>query len=158
MKITDNSFIFKQLGKNDKFPYELLLLADPSKKMIDTYIRHSEVFTAVYQEETIGVIALFPLEKNTAEIKNIAVKPEFQQQGIGTFLIENTFLAAKNNGMKSIMIGTANSSIGQLLLYQKLGFEMTEIKRNFFLDHYAETIFENGIQAKHMVVLERSLK
>jgi len=158
MKITDNSFIFKQLEKKDEIPYELLLLADPSKKMIDQYIRKSDVFTAMHQEETIGVIALFQLTKNTAEIKNVAVKTEFQKQGIGTFLIENTIQAAQNNGVKSIIIGTANSSIGQLHLYQKLGFEMTEVKKDFFLENYAETIFENGLQAKHMVVMERLLK
>lgn len=158
MKITDNSFIFKQLGKKDELPYELLLLADPSKKMIDQYIRKSDVFTALYQEETIGVVALFPLTKNTGEIKNVAVKTEFQRHGIGTFLIENAIQAAQSNGMKSVIIGTANSSIGQLLLYQKLGFEMTEVKKNFFLENYAETIFENGLQAKHMVVMERTLK
>ncbi|WP_294210324.1 GNAT family N-acetyltransferase [uncultured Chryseobacterium sp.] len=158
MKITDNSFIFKQLDKKDELPYELLLLADPSKKMIDQYIRKSDVFTALYQEVTIGVVALFPLTKNTAEIKNVAVKTEFQRHGIGTFLIENAIQAAQSNGMKSVVIGTANSSIGQLFLYQKLGFEMTEVKKDFFLENYAETIFENGLQAKHMVVMERALK
>jgi len=51
----------------------------------------------------------------------------------------------------------SHSSLGQLKLYRKLGFNLTEIKKNFFLDHYTEPIFENGIQAKDMLILTRSL-
>lgn len=93
----------------------------------------------------------------TVEIKNVAVKPEFQGKGIGSYLIENAVKVASFNRQKSICIGTANSSVGQLYLYQKLGFEITDIKRHFFLDNYAEAIYENGIQAKHMLVLTRQL-
>jgi ribosomal protein S18 acetylase RimI-like enzyme len=112
--------------------YDLLLLADPSKDLIDEYLKQSDIFTAKQNDKTIGVIVLFPLSVETVEIKNVAVKPEFQGQGIGSYLIENVVQVALSNSQKSICIGTANSSIGQLLLYQKLGFEITDIKRHFF--------------------------
>ena len=149
---------FKRLDENAPIPYELLLLADPSKDLIDEYLKRSEVFTATQNGEIIGVIVLCPLTVATIEIKNVAVKTVFQGQGIGRYLIENAIQIALLNKQASICIGTANSSIGQLYLYQKLGFEITEIKRNFFTDNYAEPIYENGIQAKHMLVLTRHLK
>lgn len=154
----NHDIIFDKLGQDDHVPYELLLIADPSKDLIDKYVKLSDIFTARQNDEIIGIVVLFPLTTETVEIKNIAVKPEFQGQGIGHYLIERVVQFASLNGQKSICIGTANSSIGQLYLYQKLGFEITSINRNFFMDNYADPIFENGIQAKHLLVLTKQLK
>jgi ribosomal protein S18 acetylase RimI-like enzyme len=148
---------FKQLSKEESIPYDLLLLADPSKELIDQYLPSSTVFVATENEKTVGIIVLFPLNEKEVEIKNIAVEPFFQGQGIGQFLIKNAIAIAQQNGNHSIYIGTANSSIGQLHLYQKLGFEMHEFKKNFFIDNYPEEIYENGMQAKDMIVLKRPL-
>ncbi|MEJ8844329.1 GNAT family N-acetyltransferase [Lacibacter sp. H375] len=157
MKYKDQRITFEKLGKDDQVPYELLLLADPSKDLINEYLKRSEIYTARKNDETIGVIVLLPLTTETVEIKNVAVKPEFQGQGIGSLLIENAVQVALLNKQRSICIGTANSSVGQLYLYQKLGFEITGIKRHFFTNNYAEPIYENSIQAKHMLVLTRQL-
>lgn len=157
MTIKNENITFAKLDENDKIPYDLLLLADPSKDLVDKYLKRSNVFIVRQNDETIGVIVLFPLTADTVEIKNVAVKPEFQGQGIGSYLIENVVQVASLDRQKSICIGTANSSVGQLYLYQKLGFEITEIKRDFFTDNYDEPIYENGIQAKHMLFLTRRL-
>jgi ribosomal protein S18 acetylase RimI-like enzyme len=158
MTVKNRNITFDKLDKDYQIPYELLLLADPSKDLIDGYLKHSEVFAARQIDEIIGIAVLFPLTTETVEIKNVAVKPEFQGLGIGSFLIENVVQFASLNGQKSICIGTANSSVGQLYLYQKLGFEITDIKRNFFTSNYTAPIFENGVQAKHMLLLTRQLK
>ena len=157
MTVKNHNITFYKLDKSDQIPYELLLLADPSKDMIDAYLKQSDIFTAKQNHETLGVLVLFPLATETVEIKNVALKPAFRGQGIGRFLIENAVQVALLNRQKSICIGTANSSVGQLYLYQKLGFDITEIKRNFFIDNYNEPIYENGIQAKHMLVLTKQL-
>lgn len=153
----DQGITFQQLDKREQIPYELLLLADPSKKLIDEYLESSSVFIAKKNAEIVGIMVMFPLTADSVEIKNIAVRPENQGQGVGKYLIENALQFALANKQKTICIGTANSSIGQLYLYQKLGFELTEIRRNFFTDNYSDPIYENGIQAKHMVVLTRQL-
>ncbi|HNQ27491.1 MAG TPA: GNAT family N-acetyltransferase [Aquaticitalea sp.] len=120
-------------------------------------MKQSNIYIARKDNETLGVIVLFPLTPDTVEIKNVAVKPKYQGQGIGSLLIEKAIEAAISNKLKSICIGTANSSVEQLCLYQKLGFEITGLKKNFFTDNYTEPIYENGIRAKHMLVLTRQL-
>ena len=149
---------FIKLDKNDPIPYDLLLLADPSKRLVDQYLKRSDLYIARQNDETIGVVVLFPLTAEVVEIKNIAVRPDFQGQGVGHYLRENVMQIALLKKKKSICIGTANSSVGQLYLYQKLGFEITDIKKDFFTDNYAEPIYENGIQAKHLLVLVKQLK
>lgn len=153
----NQNITFKQLNDDEQVPYELLLLADPSIEMIEEYLKSSFIFIVAQNNKIVGVIVLFPLSEDLVEIKNIAVEPEFQGQGIGSYLIENIIKVAIEQGYKEICIGTANSSIGQLYLYQKLGFELYEIKKNFFILHYPDKILENGIQAKHMIVLKRQL-
>lgn len=153
----NQNITFGKLDKNDPVPYDLLLLADPSKSLIDDYLNVSDIFTAKQHDEIVGVIVLFSLTDKTVEIKNVAVKPAFQGQGIGSFLIESIIQVAVLRGHESICIGTANSSVGQLFLYQKLGFEISEIRKNFFTDNYTEPIYENGVQAKHMLMLTKQL-
>lgn len=159
MNVKNQDIIIRQTEVQEAPPYELLLLADPSKKLIDEYLKHSFVFTAIYKQEVIGVLVLLPLTNETAEIKNVAVKPELQGRGIGSYMIEYVIhKTAALKKFKTICIGTANSSIGQLYLYQKLGFELSEVKKNFFTDNYPEPIYENGIQAKHLLLLTRSIE
>ncbi len=149
---------FEKLVEEEPLPYELLLLADPSKELVDKYLKHSEVFVATQHGETVGIVVLLPITTGEAEIKNIAVKPELQGKGIGSYLIKNVIKVARQKKFRKICIGTANSSIVPLYLYQKLGFEITGIRKSFFIDNYTEPIYEDGLQAKHMIILTQDLE
>jgi hypothetical protein len=64
---------------------------------------------------------------------------------------------AKLLSFKTIEIGTGNSGVGQLVLYQKCGFRITGVDRDFFIRHYSEEIFENGIQIVDMIRLSQDI-
>lgn len=147
----------QELHKEEAVPYELLLLADPSKKMIDGYIHSSFVYTAKSDEQIVAVYALQEINQDSAEIKNLAVAEALQGKGLGTYLLQHCISIAREKGYSYIIIGTGNTSSGQLYLYQKLGFEIFATKENFFTDHYPEPIYENGIQCKHMILLQKKL-
>lgn len=146
--------ITQQLHENDKIPYNLLLLADESIEAINKYINQSDLYVLKRDDRIIALYALQKISSDTVEIKNIAVDESFQGQGIGQRLLGDAIHRAKGLGFKRIIIGTGNASIKQLYLYQKVGFEIFDIKHRFFLDNYPEPIFEYGIQLKHMVMLE----
>lgn len=139
-------------------PYPLLLLADPHIDMINSYIHESFLYGIPAGNEYIGVYALYPIDETSVEIKNIAVREDRQQQGIGKLLLHHAFSEAQKRGFREIIIGTGNSSISQLSFYQKLGFEVSGLKKNFFTEHYKEPIYENEIQCKHMIVLSKQLE
>lgn len=86
------------------------------------------------------------------------MKESWQGKGIGKQLIRHAIAEAKAAGFHTVEIGTGNSSIQQLALYQKCGFRMTSIDHDFFLKHYDEPIFENGIQCMDMVRLSLTLQ
>lgn len=148
---------FSEIPKDGPMPYHLLLIADPARELVDAYLKESTTVVASLVGAIIGVVVLFPLTSDMLEIKNIAVQPEWAGRGIGTALLETAFQYAKARNHKSIRVGTANSSLGPLRLYQKLGFQVTGIKHGFFTDNYAEPIYEDGIQAIDMILLEKAL-
>lgn len=148
----------RPLSDGEAVPYALLLDADPSRELVDAYLPQSEVYVAVMDNRQVGVYLLYPESCETVEIKNIAVDDEYQGRGIGKLMLADAIERAKVSRYKTIVIGTGNSSIGQLYLYQKMGFEILSIRKNFFIDNYSEVLYENEIQVKHMIMLARQLK
>ncbi|MFC5528345.1 GNAT family N-acetyltransferase [Cohnella yongneupensis] len=149
---------FKLLDlKKDDIPFQLLLLADPSKKLIHEYIERGHCYLAILNEELIGEFVLIQTNPDTYEIVNIAVQEEYQGRGIGKKLIQKAIEEAEKLGAKSIEIGTGNSSIQQLRLYQKSGFRIIGIDHDFFIRNYEDEIYEDGIQCRDMIRLRKDL-
>ncbi|MFC3040842.1 GNAT family N-acetyltransferase [Virgibacillus xinjiangensis] len=145
------------LRKQENPPMELLLLADPSRAIVEEYVKRGECFIAESEHQIIGVYVLLPTRPGTVELVNIAVAEKHHGRGIGKQLVRNAIQTAKDKGWKTIEIGTGNSSIGQLALYQKCGFRITGIDINYFIRHYHDEIFENGIQCRDMIRLSLDL-
>ncbi len=147
-----------QIKDKQQIPFELLELADPSRSQIESYVSTGLCFVGRNHTETVGVMVLHKIDSTTIEIKNIAVKESEQGNGIGTALLNYAEKISLEMGYKKLIIGTGNSSIGQLALYQKVGFDIDRIEKNFFLQHYSKPIVENDIQCKHMIILEKILE
>ncbi|MBQ4898776.1 GNAT family N-acetyltransferase [Paenibacillus sp. Marseille-P2973] len=145
------------LGPNEAVPIELLLLADPSEEIILNYIDRGECFIATNNNEIIGALVIIKTRPETIEIVNIVVKEDFQGKGIGKKLIDFAIIYAKEQREKTMEIGTGNSSIFQLLLYQKCGFRIVGVDPDFFIRHYKDEIYENGIQCRDMIRLRLEL-
>ncbi|MNW25780.1 putative N-acetyltransferase YvbK [compost metagenome] len=141
----------------EKAPLDLLLLADPSEKIVREYVGRGTCYVAIWSEEIIGVFVLLRTRPETVEIVNIAVREDYQGQGIGRQLVEQAIAKAKEHKATTLEIGTGNSSIQQLALYQKCGFRITGIDRDFFVRHYDEEIYENGIHCRDMIRLSLEL-
>lgn len=153
----ESQYIIRALQQNEKLPMDLLLFADPSNASIEKYIHKSKVFVAVEDALVVGGYVLMEIAHNKAEIMNVAVAESHQGKGIGKALVQHAIKSARLLCMESIEIGTGNSSIQQLALYQKCGFRLKEIIHDYFIDNYDEPIFENGIQYRDMVRLENYL-
>jgi len=146
---------FVEVSK-DNLPWDLLLLADPSRLQIEKYIYQSRIIALTRDAETIGVVVLWPRGQAT-EIMNIAVATAFQGCGVGKILLGEARRLARSMGAHTLLIGTGNSSINQLALYQKVGFRIDSVDRDFFLRNYNEPIIENGIPCRDMIRLSLEL-
>lgn len=147
----------RQLCKDEKFPYDLLLLADETVEAINKYIFDCEIYVLEQDSKIIAEYALSALNKEEVEIKNIAVAADFQGQGIGKMLLRDAATRAKARGFKTIIVGTGDTSTKLLHFYHKEGFEVFGVRKGFFVDNYPKPIYDNGKQLKDMVLLKKEL-
>lgn len=156
--IQADDIILQQLPEGHPLPMELLLMADPNEQQIRSYIEYCIVVIAIHNQKVIGVMAMSPETKEKAEIRNIAIAPDHRGKGFARRLLQDAFDRATRLGYSLVQVCTGNSSIRQFKVYQQFGFELTDVRWNYFTDHYPEPIIENGILCRHQLVLSRVLQ
>ncbi|MRG86005.1 GNAT family N-acetyltransferase [Salinibacillus xinjiangensis] len=150
-----NQIQLKFVEQSDRLQYfDYLLLADESELVVNKYINHGDMYSVYYKQEIVGAVLFTYHSQQVVELKNIALDPKYRGRGLGKVIINEAFKIYKRKGISKVIVGTANSSIGNLAFYQKVGFRMVEIKKDFFKG-YPEPIFENGIRALDMVMFEK---
>lgn len=150
-----NPVLIKEVSQS-QVPKELLLLADPSEEAINRYLRQSRCFVAYLGDTIAGVCVAKPVAGNALELMNIAVSPSCQQQGTGSQLLQHLVETAKESGATRLEVGTGTFGY-PLTFYQKHGFRITGINRDFFLNNYPDPVIEDGIQHKDMLRLTLEL-
>jgi len=145
-------------------PWRLLWLADPSSERVQAYLAQGRCSLAFLASELIGEFVLLridseeaPARGETWELMNVAVAEPYQGQGWGKKLVKAAIAQARVLGAAVLEVGTGNSSLSQLALYQKCGFRIVGVERDFFVRYYAEEIVENGIRCTDMIRLALTL-
>lgn len=143
-------------------PWPLLLSADPSREKIKRYLpgstcfaaRQTAHFTPSGLGSLVGVCVLVPQGdgKQSWELMNIAVAPAWQRHGIGSAMLHRAIAWARERGIQKLETGTGSFG-DQLLFYQRAGFRVTDIERDFFLMNYTTALWERGVQLKDMLRL-----
>jgi ribosomal protein S18 acetylase RimI-like enzyme len=143
----------KEDNKNYKKYLNLLLLADPSEKMIEKYIYVSDVFLLKHGPEVLGICCMLK-KASGIELKNIAIAPEYQGRGYGILLARYAMDYYLPAGVKKFIAGTAESDKVQKF-YTGLGFRYKSVIPNFFVDNYDGPVTEDGKQYKDMLIFEK---
>lgn len=135
-------------------PRALLLLADPSDDMVDSYLDRGDGFLACAIGVVVGGMVLLHTRPKTMELVNLAVDEAWQRRGIGSALIRAAQSHARAQGARTLELGTGSTGIGQIALYQRHGFRIAGVDADFFVRHYPEPIYENGRLLRDMVRME----
>jgi ribosomal protein S18 acetylase RimI-like enzyme len=157
----------RRLTPGEPPPWELLLLADPSRPRVEAYLAAGCCHVAALTEPLpgaeragdaiIGVFVLAATGPRVYELMNIAVAERCQGRGWGKQLVHAAIAEARRLGAESLEVGTGNSSLQQLALYQKCGFRIVGVERDFFKEGYGAEIYENGIRCLDMIRLSLPL-
>lgn len=138
--------------------WELLLAADPSQRIIATYLEKSAFLEARREGEWVGLLLLATTSSaERGEIVNLSVRPSEQNQGIGSQLLQQALAYGKRLGYRRMEVATATTSFGPLYLYQKNGFRVTSVEQDYYLKCYDEVLMENGLVVKDRLILTQSL-
>jgi ribosomal protein S18 acetylase RimI-like enzyme len=142
--------IKKVIGTKKEY-IALLLLADEQENMIDKYLENGEMF--VLDDNGIKAECVITKEaEGIYELKNIAVLPDYQRRGYGKSLIE--FLFTQYSDCNVLFVGTGDCH-STLSFYNICGFTESHRIKNFFIDNYDHSMFEDGKQLVDMVYLKK---
>ena len=144
----------KEVKTNKKQYLDLLLLADEQEDMIDRYLERGTMY--VLEDNGVKAECVVTDEGGgILELKSIAVKPGFQDKGYGKALVD--YIIQTYIGQYIVLqVGTGDSP-STIPFYESCGFCRHHLVKNFFTDHYAQPIWECGVQLVDMVYLQREI-
>jgi len=134
----------------------LLLEADPAIERVQQYLMQCRGFIARDNQCYVGTYLLKALTAQRVELMNIAVLPDRQQQGIGSLLLNHALSTARAMHASTLELGTGTFG-HQLAFYQRAGFRVVAVEPDYFLQHYPEPLFEQGIQHRDRLLLRCNL-
>jgi ribosomal protein S18 acetylase RimI-like enzyme len=139
----------------------LLLLADDSEQEVRSYMNEGALYVYGSKEtkDALGMVLAIPERDGSVELKAVAVAEGLHGQGIGSKMLREVIDDLRNRGVRHLIVGTGNSGIGQLAYYQKAGFRLWKIERDFFSPErgYPDDLEENGIPLRDMVWMDQEL-
>ena len=127
------------------------------REAVADYIARGSCYIARIEDRTVGVSVLLRTRPFTMELVNLCVAEPYRRQGIATRLITHAAERARAAECRILEVGTGNAGIGQLALYQRCGFSIESIEKDYFVRYYPEPIYENGIECRDMVRLRMEL-
>ena len=94
--------------------------------------------------------------KEPVEILELAIDEGRHGQGLGRRMIEFLIAEARRRNKQALFVGTANSSIGNIVFYQKCGFRMDSVRKDYFWYHRTPS-YENGLRTRDLLVFRYDL-
>lgn len=88
-------------------------------------------FVCVDGEDVVGYAGMH-LMSGEGYIDNIAVKPSYQRQKIGSALLERLILTASRENAEFISLEVRKSNDAAKALYEKFGFVSVGTRKNFY--------------------------
>ncbi len=135
---------------------ELFELAEDSSQQLDGYIEAGRVLVARDRSgEIVGHLQLVHgARAGVFELKNLAVRPDRQGQGIGRRLVARSLDVCRHEGATAVEVATAVADIDNVRFYQRCGFRATSIGRDTFTEAkgYPPDLVAGGIPVLDSIV------
>jgi ribosomal protein S18 acetylase RimI-like enzyme len=134
-----------------------LLLAEPSEFALRWSLENMS--DAVYGMEEGGELvgaATVRWQSEPSEILELGIATDHQRKGLGKQFLMWLVDEAKRREKAALLVGTSNTSVGNILFYQKCGFRMDHVRVDY-LRYYRKPRFENGIQVRDLLVFKMDL-
>jgi ribosomal protein S18 acetylase RimI-like enzyme len=133
----------------------LLAEADDSESEIAAYRDLGDVLIAELSGEIVGhALIIATAERGTFEVKSLAVREDLRSRGIGGALIKAACDHCRNRGGRIVQLATAAASIPALQFYQRQGFRIRHVIRDFYSAERGYRPLElNGIPLRDELIL-----
>jgi ribosomal protein S18 acetylase RimI-like enzyme len=139
----------------------LLLLAD-AEPQVRGFLQHGDLYALRGAEcGPLGVTLVLPdsAEPGTVELRVVAIDPTQHNRGLGQRMLASVLADLRARGFRRSVVGTSNAGIGQIAFYQKAGFRLWRIERDYFTPQkrYDPDERENGLPHRDMLWFDQEL-
>jgi ribosomal protein S18 acetylase RimI-like enzyme len=139
----------------------LLLLADAEAQVRD-YLHHGDLYALRGADGgALGVTLVLsdPAAPGTAELRAVAIDPAQHNRGLGRQMLASVLADLRARGFRRSVVGTSNAGIGQIAFYQKAGFRVWRIERDYFIPQkgYDPEERENDLPHRDMIWFDLDL-
>jgi ribosomal protein S18 acetylase RimI-like enzyme len=139
----------------------LLLMADEPQPLRG-YLNDGDLYVLRgAADEAIGATLVIPdtPEPGTVELRAVTIAEAHQNRGYGKQMLAGVLADLKAHGVRRVTVGTSNAGIGQIAFYQKVGFRLWRIERDYFTPEkgYDPDEQENGLSHRDMVWFDLDL-
>lgn len=112
-------------------PLGMVFDPDDIAKEFDSY--HFACFE-VKTHQMVATLILKPITSDVVKMRQVAVDPSLQSTGIGTMLVNESEIFAKNNGFKKIELNARDTAVP---FYLKSGYKREgDVFKEVGIDHY----------------------
>jgi len=139
----------------------LLYLADDSVAQVHSYYQLGDLYALDDAAGSPGAIVLAIAQPGgSVELKSVAVATPLQGQGFGTRMLAAVLDDRRQRRTRRVIVGTRRSSIRPLAFYQRAGFRVWKVERDFFSPArgYPNELEENGIPVRDMLWLDQDFR
>jgi ribosomal protein S18 acetylase RimI-like enzyme len=130
-----NSFKPYKKDYTEKGYYSTILSPEKIEERINENI--FKIFVVTIDKKIVGTVSILH-QDDRYYIRSMAVEPDYQNKGVGLFILENIFDIAKNENIKKISLESFKPLKKAVRFYEKHGFKKTGIIK----DLYGNEIFE----------------
>ncbi|MBO4998717.1 MAG: ribosomal protein S18-alanine N-acetyltransferase [Lachnospira sp.] len=112
-----------------------------SKQDFEDLFRYMDnhYLVAECEGKLVGFVGLIQFI-DSADITHIAVLPEYQKNRIGNALMQGILVVARKLGIKTIHLEVRNSNLYAKHMYESLGFETINIRKNYYTNPCEDAI------------------
>ena len=161
--MSDDMRLRRVAADETREPYVPLLLLADEPEPLRGYLESGDLY--VLEDDTgtpLGVTLAVPHRdgENVVELKAVAVTVDQHNRGLGQRMLALVLSAVRERGARRVIVGTSNAGIGQIAFYQKAGFRLWRIERDYFTPErgYDPDARENGLLHRDMVWFDRTLE
>jgi ribosomal protein S18 acetylase RimI-like enzyme len=152
----------RQATPNDRLRIQELFLSDFGHLTIVAFgeVMHADqeaALVAEMKDDVAGALA-YRRVADALHIVALATDPMWQRSGVGGYLLAESELMARRDGVSRIITATSNDNLPSLYFYQRHGFRLTEIAPDAFAQHLVQDSSGfAGIAVRDEVRMEKRL-
>jgi ribosomal protein S18 acetylase RimI-like enzyme len=148
-------------GPERELHLPLLLLADEPQPLRG-YLQDGTLYVLRADNGgPIGVthVVTYDADSETVELKAVAIAQTRHNQGLGRRMLAMVLDDLRSRGTRRVVVGTSNAGIGEMAFYQKAGFRLWRIERDYFTAEkgYDPNDRHNGLPHRDMVWFDQDL-